>query len=261
MAHTLDKNPKQYPLRGLKENVRFAVIACRKSLFSLQMKTLSNFLLFLGASMGVAAQETNSQYHFFGFSDDTKYASLEVYAEGPVATEPPSTRFIFVDVDKNAYATSTVNFIGKVGAQMQEVRKLGMAKAEPYFMKFKISGKNAGIQIPMNVEQQEENAEALFFRYNGVDYKLAMKSVPTGDKLLEMFVKKKMDLVLMFSQKTRILQRDNGVPSSRGFVVRYSLKDVYVLENKIAVVVEYAVAPGFEGVMDKYQMLVTGTLN
>ena len=207
-----------------------------------------------------SAQETHASFTFLGFSADLKYAAMETYAEGGTEFEPPWTKFIFVDVDKNSYATNTINFKGKENETIENVRKQGRKMADQKLISFNIKSNNLGTRIPLNIEENGDT-DVLVFIFNGVKYEVLLKSVETGAILLSMYDQKKMDLTIRYKGKTQVLQRDKSVPASRGFVVDYKFKDVYIQDGRLAIIVEYSVGPGFEGVMDTYQMLVTGRLN
>lgn len=206
------------------------------------------------------AQETHASCSFLGFSADLRYAAMETYAEGSIEDEPAWTKFIFVDVDKNAYAANTISFKGKKEESIESVRKQARKMADPKLTSLNIKGTNSGTRIPLNVEQHD-GADVLVFKYNGVTYETFLKTPETGEIMLGMFDKHKIDLTIRYKGKTQVLQWDKNVPSSRGFTVGYKFKDAYIADGRLAIIVEYSVAPGFEGVMDTYQMLVTGRLN
>ena len=132
--------------------------------------------------------------------------------------------------------------------------------ADQKLISFNIKSNNLGTRIPLNIEENGDT-DVLVFIFNGVKYEVLLKSVETGAILLSMYDQKKMDLTIRYKGKTQVLQRDKSVPASRGFVVDYKFKDVYIQDGRLAIIVEYSVGPGFEGVMDTYQMLVTGRLN
>jgi predicted secreted protein len=223
------------------------------------------FTLFLFASMISFAQETKSEYEFFGFSDDLKYVAFETYIPPPVDDVAPFSKIIFVDVAKNDYATKPLNHSGKKGQDTQAVRKENMTIAQPAFATYKITPrKNIGTLIPFATEKDFFNhnvpRDTQTFVIDNIHYTLELHTIDTDEQHPSLMIpKQKFELVIKYNDKTQVLQKDNTIPASRGFVIGYKILSAYHVGQSLAVILEYD-NPGFEGSPDTYQMIVTGVL-
>lgn len=214
------------------------------------------------------AQETQSQYEYYGFSDDAKFMAFQVYYQEGIEEDPAESKVIIVDVAKNNWATKPFVTAGASGEDVEAVHAKGKKAATPLLAKYKITpGKNRGTEIPLKKSDEEEfhtlyPEDTQVFTIDGVKYTMELHSFqvdPAEDDLGMNVTKKMFELVVKYNGKTQILQKDTKLPASRGFATGYSILQAWHIGTSLAVMLEYR-APGFEGVPDKYQMVVTGVL-
>ena len=101
------------------------------------------------------------------------------------------------------------------------------------------------------------------FLLQGIRYTLLVKYHRVKKDCYGMGSPSKFELSISYNKKGKhhnyILQKDRGIPKSRGECpAGYSIEDVYIYKNGIAVIIAYSM-PGFEG-PDVRQLVVTGKL-
>ena len=230
---------------------------------------LAFFVLFILSANVFAGDYAN--LNFIGFSTDGKYLAFEEYGvtDGLGA---PYSNYYFINVEKNSYAAPPVlktvkepineNAMPTVNAIRLTAKKAAAANLK----KFKIVQGNTGkivvarLMTDLNVgsigQNNESNDQVIEFTdyrdssYYEHEYALLSKTSETVTKHCENFsdAPLKLDLTLK-NKKTeteKILQSDKTVPESRGCPLSYSIQNVYVYENKIAVFINIFTM-GFEG--------------
>lgn len=211
------------------------------------------------------AQETHSDYELLGFSDDLKYIAFETHSPPPVDDAEASSKIVFVEVEKNSWATKPLLYSGDVGEAMDKVILKNKAKAQSLLAKFhivpgKIPGERVNLVTAPDSWGRNIPTDRQVFVIDKVKYTLELKSVETGEEHEALMIPKyKMELTVTYNGKTQVLQKDNTVPASRGFTTGYSILGVYYSGLRLVVFLEYR-QPGFEGSPDTYNMVVTGVL-
>jgi len=206
------------------------------------------------------AQELLAKFEFLGFSDDLKYCAYEMYANGPIEGDPAFSKFYFIDVDKNDYATRPVAYEDTL--DLSVVRKKNRAKVETLLKQYKISGKKLGTQVafasePTERGQQFKNEQIV--NANGKKYTLHLSTRGTGETTITGQEEQMVIVDLEVDKKTYHLQPATKNPMSLPIVIGFHFLTAYCLENKLAVFVEYQ-GPGSEGYVSRQQMIVTGVL-
>jgi predicted secreted protein len=229
------------------------------------MRCIPFVVVMLLITFSSVGQEINSAYEFLGFSDDLKFIAFETHIPPPVEDSSPYSKIIFVDVEKNSWATKPLSLTGKNQQSMENVIAANKSAAKPLFTKYKITpGKNLGNRISLkmtkDVFHRDVASDTQVFVIDNVRYTLELHSFDTGEEHPAFFIQKqKFELVVKYNGKTQVLQKDNTVPASRGFTTGYSILSVYHSGPRLVVFMEYR-NPGFEGYPDSYNMVVTGVV-
>ncbi len=250
------------------------------------MKTIKNYLLllafflFLLTPANVFAGDY-ANLNFIGFSTDGKYLAFEEYGvtDGLGA---PYSNYYFINVEKNTYAAPPVlktvkEPINENAMPTESAIRLAAKKAAAANLKkFKIIQGNTGKMVvarlitDLNVgsvgQNNESSNQVIDFTdyrdssYYEREYALLLKTSEIETKNCEY----SSDAILKFdltlkdtkAETEKILQSDKTVPESRGCPLSYSIQNVYVYQNRIAVLVN-VFTMGFEG-PDMRFMAVTG---
>ncbi len=214
--------------------------------------------------------------NFIGFSDDGKYLAFEEYGTQDGSGFPYSN-FYFIDVVKNSYAAPSVGkLIEKETAGIDSTRLAAKSAAAANLKKFKIVAGNTGnlvvarLLTDLNVDKlspggENKNQSVKFTdhlesNYFENEYELSLKTsevkIKACDYSYEPVLKFELSLKDLRKNAGKVLQKDTNLPESRNCPHTYSIQNVYVYGNKIAVFMNvYTI--GFEG-PDMRFMTVTG---
>ncbi len=190
------------------------------------------------------------EYTFYGISD-TSPAVAAFEQSGLIYNDSPSHKgeleFYVVDVEKNNYVTPPY-FDFSEGKHSEAARRdiKGILKQynlpDDDFKKTSLS--SMGDHSSVIINDQEHSLTLL---QSSVDGKMIFE----------------LQLVNLKSGHGWLLQKDKMLPSSRGEVTKYSLKDAYVRGDKIAVIIHYdrigGVKDGKEFKLGKF-LIVTGSV-
>jgi predicted secreted protein len=223
--------------------------------------------------------------NFIGFSNDGKYLAFEEYGTHD-GSGFPYANIYFINVEKNSYAAapvkkrfddSSMKVFDESKIPGEDVMRSQAKKAAAANLKkFKIVQGNTGEMVvarlltDLNVGSTGQNNESPdqvieFTDYRGSsyyerEYALLLKTseIKTKDCEYSSDAVLKLDLTLKDTkaETETILQNDKTLPESRGCPLSYSIQNVYVHENKIAVFLNIFTM-GFEGPDMRY-MVVTG---
>jgi predicted secreted protein len=250
------------------------------------MKIIKNYLVplafavFLLMPTNVFAGDY-ANLNFIGFSTDGKYLAFEEYGISDGAGFPYSNIY-FINVEKNSYAAPPVlktvkEPINENAIPTENAIRLAAKKAAAANLKkFKIVQGNAGKMVvarlltDLNVgsvgQNNESNNQVIEFTdyrdssYYEREYALLLKTSEIKTKNCEYSSDAvlKLDLTLKDTkaETEKILQSDKTLPESRGCPLAYSIQNVYVYQDRIAVFVNIYMM-GFEG-PDMRFMTVTG---
>jgi hypothetical protein len=217
----------------------------------------------LSFSYSLASSQGQAAYQFFGFSSDLHYASFEVYETGTLLDQSVYSRIFFIDVAKNDYAIKplyTGNFPLPDSDSVKlisvdENRKQSHKNAQPLWTKFNIPGNKLGTHIDLHSDTTQ------VVTINGRRYTLNL--VQTEDPKTDMATSHRsmmFEVNLVYNGHKKILQSAVPTPKSWGYVNQYTLRDLYYVENKVAIFIEYSGLP-HEGGVDGSQMIVTAVLD
>jgi predicted secreted protein len=240
-------------------------------------KTYLPLILFLLLAFAPAAVFAGdyATLNFVGFSKDGNYLAFEEYGSQD-GTGYPYANVYFIDVAKNAFVGAPFRVkIEKETATEAAARKQAKLAAAKKMLELKIVQGNTGThtvsrlitELPLGTgkEFQTEKlrfAEEIGSMYQRGDYTLTLNPIETTTKECEPYELPvyKIELTLLDNEvnKTKFLQKDATLPTSRGCAIDYHIQEVYTYEGKIAVFLN-VFEPGFEGADMRY-MVVTGIL-
>lgn len=223
--------------------------------------------------------------NFIGFSKDGKYLAFEEYGTQDGSGFPYSNIY-FVDVVKNIYAAppvkkrfdeSSMKVFDESKIPGEDVMRLAAKKASAANLrKFRIIEGNTGKMVVARlltdlnagkIEPGDEKKDQLVkftdervSNYFENEYELLLKTSEVKIKQCDIFEYPvlKFDLTLknVRTETAKILQTDTALPDSRNCPHYYSIQNVYVYKNRIAVFLNIYTT-GFEGPDMRY-MVVTG---
>lgn len=246
------------------------------------MKTFKNcFLLFAFFAFILlpanAFAGDYAQLNFIGFSKNGKYLAFEEYGTQDGSGFPYSNIYI-VDVEKNAFAAPPVRKrIDNESATENAVRLMAKNAVAANLKKFNIVQGNTGklvvarLLTDLDVEKiessEEKNNQTVKFveerlsNYAGSFYELHLRTSKVNLKRCDYDVdnsilKFELGLKNEIESTENILQKDATVPENRGCPHTYSIQNVYLYENRIAVFMNMYTM-GFEGPDMRY-LVVTG---
>lgn len=219
-----------------------------------------------------------AKLNFIGFSLDGKYLAFEEYGTQDGSGFPYSNVFI-IDVVKNSYAAPSVTKrIDDESASEETVRAMTKKLSAANLRKFKIVAGNTGNLVVArlltdldaeemgsggeNKDQTVRFVEERSSNYAGNNYELVLKTSSVKLKRCDYDTDNpilKLQLGLKHegdSPMEKILQTDTTVPENRGCPNDYSIQNVYLYKNNIAVFVNIYTM-GFEGPDMRY-LVVTG---
>jgi predicted secreted protein len=247
------------------------------------MKTIKNYFLLLAftAFLLIPANVFAGDYanlNFIGFSKDGKYLAFEEYGVTDGLGVPYSNIY-FINVEKNSYAAPPVmktvkEPVNENAIPTESAIRLAAKKAAAANLKkFNIIQGNTGKMVVARLitdlnagskdEGRDQRIEFTDYRdssYYEREYALLLKTSEAKTKTCE----NAYDTVLKFdltlkdtkAETEKILQKDDGLPESRGCPLAYSIQNVYVYQDSIAVFLN-VFTQGFEG-PDMRFMVVTG---
>lgn len=213
--------------------------------------------------------------NFIGFSKDGRFLAFEQYGTQDGSGYPYAEIF-FINTEKNSYAAAPVSVrIDRDGATENSVRNKANLAAAKKLRELKIVKGNTGslvlshlttdLTFNENLKNKAETvrfAELVFSSYQKGDYELSLKSVPAKMKDCDIFEQEifKFELTLKDneSNEMKILQKDADLPKSRGCALSYSIQNVYIYADALAVFLN-VLTPGFEGADMRY-MVVSGKM-
>ncbi len=226
-----------------------------------------------------------AKLNFIGFSKDGKYLAFEEYGTSD-GSGFPYANIYFVDVVKNTYAAppvrkrfdeSSMKVFDESKIPGEDAMRLAAKRASAANLKkFRIIEGNTGKMVVARlltdlnagrIEFGDENKDQLIkftdYRdssYFENEYDLLLKTTEVKIKQCDIFEYPvlKFDLTLknVKTETGKILQNDTTLPDSRNCPHAYSIQNVYVYDNKIAVFLNIYTT-GFEGPDMRY-MVVTG---
>jgi len=237
------------------------------------------FLLLLFAFSNVSAGDYSTR-NIIGFSKDGKFLAFEEYGTHD-GSGFPYVRIYFINVEKNSYASAPYKLvIENEKATESTVRNKARIATAKKLRELKIIRGNMGKQVisrlmtDLTVKDDEGDietapvelrfAEEIGSMYRRGDYTLKLtptETPPSKDCDGHGYPILKLELTLRNNEtnETKILQKDNDIPKSRGCVVLYRVQDVFVYERNVLVFIS-VFTPGFEG-PDMSYIVVTGKLD
>lgn len=232
------------------------------------------FLFFVAIPINSLAGDY-ANLNFIGFSKDGKFFAFEQYGTQD-GSGFPYANIYFINTEKNSFAAAPVSIrIDRDGATENSVRnKVNLAAAKK-LRDLKIIKGNTGKLVLSHLttdltfnENLKTNPKTVRFAelvgssYHKGDYELSLKSVLTKSKDCDIFEQEifKIELSLKDTEAgtMKILQKDADLPKSRGCALSYSIQDVYLYREYIAVFLN-VLTPGFEGPDMRY-MAVSGKM-
>lgn len=237
------------------------------------------FLLFVSSASVFAGDF--ARLNVIGFSQDGKYLAFEEYGTQDGSGYPYSTIY-FIETAKNSFAAQPVKVrLENETASEATARLKAKTGAAANLKKFKIVSGNVGEPVvarlitDLNAGRIETGSEdknqTIKFTdertsdYFPTEYELALKTSEVKIKACEYsdLPVLKFDLTLKNARdenaKPKILQSDKSLPDSRNCPLAYSIQNVYIYKNTIAVFMN-VFTTGFEG-PDMRFMAVTGAYN
>lgn len=224
-------------------------------------------IVFLSAAFPVFAGDY-ATLNFIGFSKDGKYLAFEEYGIQD-GSGFPYANIYFVDTVKNSYAAPAVKVrLDNEARTEAQARARAKVNAAANLRKFRIVAGNTGSLVVSRLLTDLGAADAPFksavgqtqslnftdyrnSNYFENEYNLTLAPSEVKDKQCASYTEQpvyKFDLTLKDVRKktTKILQKDFALPSARNCPLDYSMQNVYVYENKIAVFLN-VFSLGFEG--------------
>lgn len=206
--------------------------------------------------------------NFIGFSKDGKYLAFEEYGTQDGSGFPYSNIY-FVDTTKNSYAAPAVKVrLDNEAATESQARTRANRNAAANLRKLRIVAGNTGSLVvarlltDLSVEKEPlkfevGKSQSLNFtdyrnsNYFENEYNLTLAPSEVKNTVCNTYTDQpiyKFELTLKDNRKetTKILQRDASLPSARNCPLDYSVQNVYVYDNKIAVFLNVFTI-GFEG--------------
>lgn len=214
--------------------------------------------------------------NFIGFSKDGKYLAFEEYGTQDGSGFPYSNIF-FVETAKNSYAAAPARVRLETESATESAARLkAKTAAAVNLRKFKIAAGNTGSMVvarlitDLNAEKVEPGKESKdqiieFTDYRDSsyfenEYALSLKTSEVKTKACDYSSDPvlKFDLILKNTkaETEKILQTDKTLPDSRNCPLSYSIQNVYVYQNRLAVFLN-VYTMGFEG-PDMRFLSVTG---
>jgi predicted secreted protein len=206
-----------------------------------------------------------------GFSANGRYLAFEEYGTLDGSGFPYSTIF-FVDTAKNSFATPPIKVrLERDAATEAQARQQAASFAAKPIAAYRIIRGNTGSlvvsHLPTDMTFGDKQpvvrfAEEVGSMYRRGDYELELKEIEVKVKPCDEYGDDTfmLDLRLKDREKntTKILQKDATLPQSRGCVLDYKVRSVYVYKGTVAVFLS-TFTRGFEG-PDLRHMVVTGKL-
>ncbi len=227
-----------------------------------------------------------AKLNFIGFSNDGKYLAFEEYGTDNGADNESYANIFFVDVAKNSFAAKPINKVligseNNPGDSLPAVRTQAKNAAAPNLKKFRIVTGNTGDlvvarlitdlggpndQSDNDTEVQTSGDQVIYFT-NQMFFGPVINKFVLSLKTIEVKLKAcenrnpifKFELYLRNegtdAKKERVLHKDPTLPPSRGCAESYSIQNVYLYNNHIAVFLNVYL-PGLEG-KDMRYLVVT----
>lgn len=223
-----------------------------------------------------------AQFSFIGFSADGKYLAFEEYGTHDGSGLPYSNIYI-VDVEKNTFASPPFRKTidegvidgSKIPAE-EVIRAKAKKAAAADLRKYKIVAGNTGnlvvarlltdIDVEKNKPRGDKKDQTIEFTdrvftnvYENV-FELSLTTSEVKIKECDYNFEPVLKFELLLNGRNfdapKILQSDKSLPASRSCPLTYSIQNVYLFGNKIAVFMN-VYSLGFEGPDMRY-MVVTG---
>lgn len=228
---------------------------------------MSRFLIFLVISILAtipAYAHTNSEYEFYGFSENQKYCIFEIYGEyeaGPALYS--EIHIVEVDANKDVIKPLSIEkeYDKIKPPTIFEIRKENMGNVIPYIKKYDFDSFYKGTLLFTNprygnyihpkIKPDYENST---FIMGNETYSIKLSQRKTDQKDTDYYAQKEFDLKVITKNKTIILTEHKTMPTA----FNYRIVSAYYCYGKIAVIIEYD-AVGFEGA-DRLQTIVTGVI-
>jgi len=200
-----------------------------------------------------------STCRIIGFSRNGEYLAFERYGIYDGSGFPYSEIFI-VNAIQNSWAiTPRILIQGDTGEDDDaDPRKKNLNRAAAELARFGIIAGNSGRAIQFEHSADTET-DLKRFTLKGISYALRLVEMSTERDCFGFGKAKIFELTLTREHRTKTLQRDRALPRSRGCALRYTIDQVYIYRNIIAVFIA-VITPGFEGPNIR-QLVVTGTLD
>lgn len=214
--------------------------------------------------------------NFIGFSGNGDYLAFEEYGSED-GSEVLYSHIYFVDVTKNTYAAAPViKRVKEISRGEEAVRAQAKQAASANLKKFAIVNGNTGnlvvARLPTDLSLErpdpgsDEDNQAISFTANRrsinvIDkYELRLTTTEVKPKNCsgsgQVELKFALSITDVEGKTEKFLQRDTMLPSSRGCSTHYSIQNVYIYGNRIAVFLNnYSV--GWEDPDMRY-LVVTG---
>src|SRR6185436_6891048 len=108
-----------------------------------------------------AYAQDDTNYKFYGFSDDLKYAAFEI-SWVVTAEDVYVSKIYFVDVDRNDYTMKPLVHSASAGdGNGSAISATNEKKAAPYMRQYGISGKKLGTSQPLKIDEEDMYKTAL----------------------------------------------------------------------------------------------------
>jgi predicted secreted protein len=223
-----------------------------------------------------------AQLNFIGFSADGKFLAFEEFGSHDGSGYPYSNIY-FVDVAKNSYAAAPIrqevddkNIDDDAIPEEKVIRAKAKKAAAPILKRLKIVAGNTGNLVVarlltdfganksssgdekknQTIEFTDEVVTNVYLNIFELSLKTSEVKIKECDYNSEPVLKFELSLSDRNLESTKILQKDLTLPRSRNCPYTYSIQNVYLYGDKIAVFINvYSV--GFEGPDMRY-MVVSG---
>jgi predicted secreted protein len=238
---------------------------------------MSRFLIFSIALLlfilpTSAYAHNNSEYEFYGFSEDQKYCIFEVYGEYETESTSYSETHI-IEVDTNKDIVKPIHVEKKDNKNepttIFEIRKENMGNVIPYIKKYDFDSFYKGTLLFTNPRygdyihtQTKPDYENPTFVMGNETYTIKLSQRKTDPKNTDYYAQKEFDLNVITKNKTITLAKHKTITVTQHKTIpaafNYRIVSAYYCYGKIAVIIEYDTVD-FEG-ESRRQTIVTGVI-
>jgi predicted secreted protein len=217
------------------------------------MKILKILCLVVLLSLGARAHDTAS-LEVIGFSKNGQFVAFEQY--GTQDSGFTYATVTVVDTAKNLLVRQVSRSIERENATTSQARAAvgRSAVIRPYGIVVGNRGRLIGVSPrPLDGSQQRSQ-----FVHGGRTHQLELLSqfVDVDEKTCPDRIQSRLELKLTVAGKTRTLQKDGKLPSSRACARAYEMKSAHIFGNTLAVFVTVDL-PGFEGSDIRWMVITT----